>query len=1074
MNIEEACERVESKPRLNLPKAGDTRAWNELDEVLSEALSTLPNYKDPAIEIERRETFIYNFMKERFGVKQIRIPSNQKKAHKTRQQRRLRRLKKDLKRKIKQAIRDSRPEQEVGKMKQEFMKMIRLHNKVRKLDLKHKEKNEYEESQKRFKENPHKYAKNLLDNQTRQGEPEFSKETADKFFKMTYRDNKRQHRYNPLKGMPKPKPPEQNINCKPPSCAELEDLVRYKRNKSAPGTNAIPYLVYKKCPRVLAHIHPIFKRIWKNKKIPLSWRVGEAVLIPKDEDRTKPELFRNITLTNVSGKMFFQVLANRLLTYMVGNGYLDQSIQKGFLPGVAGCVEHTQVLMETLLDSKRNAKDIVVAWLDLANAYGSVAHNLIQFALEWYHVPANIRELIYNYYDELFVRIRTKQWTSEWFMYQIGLFQGCPLSVVLFLMVFNLLLDLLKTKEHLGYQLKNTKIKQVQKAYADDLTLIAKSDSGSEELLRLVETFLIWTRTMRAKPSKCRSLAMKKTQLENAQGKITRPYLPYDPKLKIDGKEIPFIHQASMRFLGIEIYKDLNDKEVRKMVSVKFEDLMERTNNDKVNNIGKLWIYENQVVSRITWEFIIYCFPITFAESLQNIANRFLKKWTGLARCANPSILYRRRDKKGLQLKALTSHLKCMQLIKYHILKYAVDRDTQYVYGHMLGRLGEKKNWNGVKELEERERHLVFKDLCRGGQIGRQGVGFSKGEKRLGEMSKKEHRKALTTLVKEVTEEQMLVNLYSMAQQGRWLGWETAMQLDTTWNKLLYAWSPELLKFYMNSVQDTLPSPANLKTWSKHSMGLCPLCGYNNCTMIHIFNCCQYSLRTGRYNWRHDMVLRKIIHHITPAILRARAFTEERADRCQKEGIAFKSDKGIAYKNTKWTSDEKNDRIPKCQDWEVVWDEDKSPAMFPPVIVTTAKRPDITIYSTEEKRCLVIELTVPAEENLAQANSRKKCKYTDLIQECKDAGWETKYFPVEVGSRGFSNQTLRSCFKYLGLANKDIRIAIDDVSKTALRATYTLWLARYNKMFGSWELVQRPEVPTAMQLESEGPRGQSA
>ena len=46
--------------------------------------------------------------------------------------------------------------------------------------------------------------------------------------------------------------------------------------------------------------------------------------------------------------------------------------------------------------------------------------------------------------------------------------------------------------------------------------------------------------------------------------------------------------------------------------------------------------------------------------------------------------------------------------------------------------------------------------------------------------------------------------------------------------------------------------------------------------------------------------------------------------------------------------------------------------MFPPVIVDTAKQPDVTIYSTSEKKCVVIELTVPAEENLAQANNRKK------------------------------------------------------------------------------------------------------
>ena len=118
----------------------------------------------------------------------------------------------------------------------------------------------------------------------------------------------------------------------------------------------------------------------------------------------------------------------------------------------------------------------------------------------------------------------------------------------------------------------------------------------------------------------------------------------------------------------------------------------------------------------------------------------------------------------------------------------------------------------------------------------------------------------------------------------------------------------------------------------------------------------------------------------------------------------------------------------------------------------------------------MIELTLPAEENFAQANSRKKCKYADLIHECQEPGWE----PVEVGSRGFTNQTLRSCFKYLDISNKETRKAIDDISQTALRATYTIWLARSNKIFGSWELVERPVVPTAVQLEREGPRDQSA
>ena len=62
---------------------------------------------------------------------------------------------------------------------------------------------------------------------------------------------------------------------------------------------------------------------------------------------------------------------------------------------------------------------------------------------------------------------------------------------------------------------------------------------------------------------------------------------------------------------------------------------------------------------------------------------------------------------------------------------------------------------------------------------------------------------------------------------------------------------------------------------------------------------------------------------------------------------------------------------------------------------------------------------------------------------------------------------MRACrLKFLGLTNKEVKKALDYISKVALRATYTLWLARNNKMFGSWELCIPPieeyheEMPT--------------
>ena len=62
--------------------------------------------------------------------------------------------------------------------------------------------------------------------------------------------------------------------------------------------------------------------------------------------------------------------------------------------------------------------------------------------------------------------------------------------------------NLLKTKQDHGYQLKSTDFKQSQKAYADDRTIISGSVNGCKDFLSLVETFLKWTGTMEAKPSK--------------------------------------------------------------------------------------------------------------------------------------------------------------------------------------------------------------------------------------------------------------------------------------------------------------------------------------------------------------------------------------------------------------------------------------------------------------------------------------------------------------------------------------------------------------------------------------------
>ncbi len=65
--------------------------------------------------------------------------------------------------------------------------------------------------------------------------------------------------------------------------------------------------------------------------------------------------------------------------------------------------------------------------------------------------------------------------------------------------------------------------------------------------------------------------------------------------------------------------------------------------------------------------------------------------------------------------------------------------------------------WNGVKEIEQKERHLVINEMCRG-QTDRAGLGYKANQKLIKDMTPQEHRKALTSLVKDVDEETMLVH----------------------------------------------------------------------------------------------------------------------------------------------------------------------------------------------------------------------------------------------------------------------------------------------------------------------------
>ena len=127
------------------------------------------------------------------------------------------------------------------------------------------------------------------------------------------------------------------------------------------------------------------------------------------------------------------------MSYTLANKYIDTSIQKGGVPAISGCLEHTAILSQLIREAKSEKNDLVVVWLDIANAYGTIPHSLIQLALRRAHVPEEYCKLVESYYADMKIRFTTREFTTEWQRVEKGIITGCTMSVILFALSMTML-----------------------------------------------------------------------------------------------------------------------------------------------------------------------------------------------------------------------------------------------------------------------------------------------------------------------------------------------------------------------------------------------------------------------------------------------------------------------------------------------------------------------------------------------------------------------------------------------------------------------------------------------------------
>ena len=421
-----------------------------------------------------------------------------------------------------------------------------------------------------FKKDPYRTIKGILTPEP-VGELICTKEEIDMHLKQTYGDTLRHIPLGILNGLPDNAPnPSHSFNMKMITWKEHESIIKKARSKSAPGNNGISYLVYKRCPGISKNLWNLNRTAFRNGFYPNNCRHFEGVYIPKENGNFTPETGRPISLGNVQGKIYLAVLAKRLTQYAIENSYVDLTVQKGGVPDVKGCIEHFGAIWEIIKDARIGKKDLAIVWLDFANAYGAVPHVLIARALRFYNVPQKIIDIILLYFSGVFGRFSSRTVTSGWQKFEIGIFMGCVISVILFVLCMNLSDVYLRNRVPRAIQyMKDETLISLLRLFMDDSCLTCVKIQDMQTLLNIFQEFVLWAR-WKLKSSKSRALVL-------AAGNLIKWYVDEvnEQSLSLGGEIIPNVCEKPIKFLGRWIRGILNDKTIIDETKAELKDFVE-------------------------------------------------------------------------------------------------------------------------------------------------------------------------------------------------------------------------------------------------------------------------------------------------------------------------------------------------------------------------------------------------------------------------------------------------------------------------------------------------------------------
>src|SRR2546423_15390212 len=101
---------------------------------------------------------------------------------------------------------------------------------------------------------------------------------------------------------------------------ELEKALHKTQNGKAAGDDSCINEILKQGGEYMKiSLLTLFKKIWREERVPIDWARGIIVPLYKDGDKSNVDNYRGITLLSVVGKLYTSIINNRISSWLEKN-----------------------------------------------------------------------------------------------------------------------------------------------------------------------------------------------------------------------------------------------------------------------------------------------------------------------------------------------------------------------------------------------------------------------------------------------------------------------------------------------------------------------------------------------------------------------------------------------------------------------------------------------------------------------------------------------------------------------------------------------------------------------------------